>query len=361
MNENLTNQAMTQFRFLWVIPEKTDLNDACYLARVYYPHLRLQEYGISSRIITESSDISEYHEADVVIFHRTTLNMSEVSKLDKVIGIDLMDDLFRYKYIKADQDFLLTDSLPNTRFYHSRNTYYWPHAFNIHDDIDFSESKDDVVNFVYCGNAGNVQCLLGAPLNALERLGKERAVKLTIITNIKTAETQSWIGHLPDIKPENYSLEWIEFDINTYEHHMKQCDVGYFPQDIQKDRWKKKSIYKTAHASSIGLPAIVSPTEEAFSTYTHRLNCMIAYSEEDWYRAAKQMADPVFRGTIKANAVELCKLKFNFDLICNQLLGIVEIYLNRKRESRIYRKLVRHSAYFLLKVEHYIRAIKKRL
>jgi hypothetical protein len=357
----LSNQGMKSYKVTWIIPKGTDKNDSCYLARVLYPCQKLKEYGIEASIYFEDADINALQDSDVIIFHRTLNRIKILNQMGKITGLDLMDDLFRYSYITSGFDFLLTDSLPNTRFYQSKDTYYWPHAFHMNTNFD-SNRDDEITKFVFCGNAGNVHCLLGDPLDALERLGYEKPVSLTIITNIKTAQKQSWIADLPDIQAKNYTLEWIDFDKDAYEDQMKQCDVGLFPQNITKDRWKKKSIYKTAHASSIGLPAIISPTEEALSTYTHAHNCMIAYSKEDWYQAVRSMSNHAFRNEIRNNAITLCKEKFNFNLICNQLLGIISIYLeDREKRNSTFKQLGRQAFFTRQLFTHYVRAVKKRI
>lgn len=91
---------------------------------------------------------------DAFIFHRTIEKIDACIKAGKVVGIDVSDDLYRFEYKRLSYDFLLTDSSGNVRLYHSPDTHYWPHGFNVKEKLEMTQtikklSDDD--RFVYCG------------------------------------------------------------------------------------------------------------------------------------------------------------------------------------------------------------------
>lgn len=341
----------------WVVGAENH-DDSCFLARVYRPHLRLIELGHDSRIYVAATLNDEIDEREVVIFHRTRVGMDRPTLSGAVLGLDLSDDLFRYEYASMPLDFIMTDSLPNLRFYLGPNTHYWPHGFP---DLAAraTPSTSEETRFVYCGAPENVHCLLGPPLEALESVGCARPISLRIITDLR-ANREQWVGRLPQIAPRNYKLEWMQFEQGTHEALMQECDAGLFPQSIEKDRWRKKSIYKPTHAASLGLPCIASPTEEAMMNLLDQQTALIPRTDAEWRRAVEAMCDPGVRASLRKNTVDLFRLRFTVDLVVQQLLCIIELSQKRRRSRRLVRtrKLLLRAA---VAAERLVSAVERRL
>lgn len=338
----------------WVVGTE-DYNSSCFLVRVLRPHQQLLAWGIDSEILGPLSPEGSLRKCDVLIFHRTVERLNAMAGSNIVLGFDLADDLLRYAYAALPVDFILTDSLANTRFYLSRNTHYWPHGFPDQTTGDGGAS-DTTTRFVYCGAPENVHCLVGAPLDALESVGATRPLSLRIITNLRT-NSESWLAGLPQIDPKHYTVEWLQFNQSTHEALMKECHVGFFPQSLDKERWQKKSIFKPTHAASLGLPSISSPTEEALMNFLDGQSALLPGSREQWVKAVETMTVPAERQRIRANAIDLYRLRFTVELATQQLLGIVRFQAGRSRGRKlngIRRLLLRayvHADYLLSAIE----------
>jgi hypothetical protein len=340
----------------WVVGEE-DHNSSCFLARVFRPHQQLLAWGMDSRLLGPAHSIAALRECNVLIFHRTTARLKEVAGSGITLGFDLADDLLAHQYAKLPVDFILTDSLPNTRFYLTRHTHYWPHGFP--DQTTNTASADTATRFVYCGAPENVHCLLGAPLDALETIGATKPLVLRIITNLGHNK-EAWLAKLPAIEPRNYRIEWLQFEQATHEQLMKQCDVGIFPQAIDKERWRKKSIYKPTHAASLGLPSISSPTEEASMNFLHGQTIMLPHSAQDWIDAVRTMADEAERGSIRRNVIALYQTRFTIEMATQQVLAIARYQCARKPQLRFkgLRSLLLRSFLF---GERILDAVQKRI
>lgn len=344
-------------RIGWVM-YKDVCNDSCSLARVLRPHEQLLKWGIDSHLFGPKAPTAELLKCDVLIFHRAPDRVREVAGRDIVLGYDLADDLLRHEYASLPIDFILTDSLPNARFYLSRHTHYWPHGFP--DQSGAHQHRDSgVTKFVYCGAPENVHCLLGDPLNALETVGARHPLSLTIITNLDNNE-EPWLAKLPKIEPRNYRLEWLPFSMESHERQMQQYDVGLFPQAIDKDRWRKKSVFKPTHAASLGLPSISSPTEEACMTFLHKQTALLPHTAEEWIEAVEMMVDPEQRRRVRQNAIDLHRLRFTVEVATQQVLAIARYHVQRARAQRF--KSVRRTLLrsFLL-AERILDAVQRRL
>lgn len=349
---------MGKISIAWIVSE-IDKNDGAFFRRVYIPSKRLNEMGYYSKIFEKRIPQKSVKKFNVVIFHRILNGINTYSSMGKIVGLDLGDDLFKIEQYKKNYDFLLADSLRNTRYYHSPDTFYWPHGFEIKPETDL-KSYNGVTKFVFCGYPENVQCLLGDPINAFENVGKKRKISLTIITNTKDKKGD-WIGKIPEISAKNFEIIWKEWELENYEENMRECNVGFFPQIIGKERWQRKSIYKVTHAASIGIPSIISPTEEALSTYTNKINTIMPWNAKEWEEAVELMTEYEFRKKIVKNARELCRLRYNMDIIVQQLVGIIRIYYLNEKSKIKKGKFNRKIQYLIALGQKYENALLKRI
>lgn len=341
----------------WVVGNE-DHGNSCFLARVYRPHRQLLAWGIDSRIFGPDAAANSLRDCDVLIFHRTTRWLDAMAGAGPILGFDLADDLLRYAYAALPVDFILTDSLANTRFYLSRDTHYWPHGFP-DQTAGGGGDPEPTTRFVYCGAPENVHALVGDPLEALDVVGQSRPLSLRIITDLRN-NSESWLATLPQIEPRHIGIEWLQFEQSTHEALMKECHAGFFPQPLDKDRWRKKSIYKPAHAASLGLPSISSPTEEALMNFLDRQTALMPGSREDWVTAVETMTDPAARNRIRANAIELYRLRYTIEHATRQLLGIVRLQADRAAGGG-FRRLRRFLLRSYVGAERVVNALEKRL
>lgn len=344
-------------KFGWVV-NRLKTQDSCHLARVIRPHERMLALGVDSRILDADSPPERLRECDVLLFHRAPQRLREVRDLGIITGIDLADDLLAHSYPVLGVDFLVTDSLPNIRFYLSRNTYYWPHGFP-DKTAGGADELPAKTRFVWCGNPENLSTLLGDPLAALEEVGARRDISLRIITNLER-QTEKWLGDTPKIEPRNFRIEWLPFTQDTHEAHMKECDVGFFPQAMHLDRWRKKSMYKPSHAASLGLPSISSPTEEVGMNFTHGLNAMLPITSADWVTAVETLCDGDQRRRMRANVLELYRTRFTLDLATQQMLTIARLELARTRTLR-FKRLRRWALTTYVCADRAINALQRRI
>ena len=336
---------------------RLDPNNSCFQARVIRPNDELRAMGVDSRILDENSPTDALRDCDVLVFHRAPWRVREVRGRGIVIGFDLADDLFASSYTRLGADFLITDSLPNARFYLSPNTYYWLHGFP--DKTGLEPAPAAETRFVWCGSPENLHTLVGAPLEALEEVGRTHPISLRIITNTR-AHTEKWLGKLPRIEARNFRIEWLPFAQETHEALMQECDVGLFPQAMHLERWRKKSMYKPSHAASLGLPAICSPTEEVSMNFTHGSNALLPQDSADWVTAVRTMTDGAQRTRIRANVLELYRTRFTLRLAAQQMLTIARCELRRSREQR-FRTLRRFSLRVYVMAEKLMDAVQRRL
>jgi hypothetical protein len=341
----------------WVV-DSEDLNNSCFLARVFRPHQQLLAWGINSRIFGPGEPVHRWRGCDVLIFHRTVAQLDQLAGTDMLLGFDLADDLLRYAYAALPVDFILTDSLPNTRFYLSRNTHYWPHGFP-DQTAGHASGPDTETRFVFCGAPENVHCLVGAPLEALETVGASKPISLRIITNLKMNK-ESWLAQLPKIESRSFRVEWLQFDQATHEALIKECHVGFFPQSMDKDRWRKKSIFKPTHAASLGLPSISSPTEEALMNFLHNQTALLPNSAGEWVKAVETMTLPAEQARIRENAIRLYQLRFTVEMATQQLLGTVRIQAARAK-GRKFGGIRRFMLRCYVNAERALDAIEKRM
>lgn len=341
----------------WVVGSE-DHNNSCFLARVFRPHQQLLAWGMDSKVFGPGTPEHSLRECDALIFHRTVEQLDAMAGAGIVLGFDLADDLLRYAYAALPVDFILTDSLPNTRFYLSRNTYYWPHGFPDQTSSNVTGPGTET-RFVFCGAPENVHCLVGAPLEALETVGASKPLSLRIITNLAKND-ESWLAQLPQIEARTFRVEWLQFDQATHEALMKECHVGLFPQSLDKDRWRKKSIFKPTHAASLGLPSISSPTEEALMNFLHGQTALLPGSPGEWVKAVETMTVPAERARIRENAIRLYQLRFTVELATQQLLGIVRIQAARAK-GRKFDGLRRLMLRCYVNAERALDAIERRM
>jgi hypothetical protein len=339
------------------VVDRLDPENSCYVARVIRPNDEFRAMGIDSRILDENAPTAALRECDVLLFHRTRWRIREVAGRGILTGFDLADDLLASRHGTLGVDFLVTDSLPNTRFYLSPSTYYWLHGFP--DKTNVRPAPAAETRFVWCGAPENLHTLLGAPLAALEAIARERPLSLRIITNTR-AHREKWLGNIPAIEPKNFRVDWLPFSQGTHEALMQECDVGLFPQAIHLDRWRKKSMYKPSHAASLGLPAICSPSEEVCMNFTHGVNAYMPQSAEEWLTAVRDMTDPAQRALIRENVLELFRARFTMRLAAQQMLTIARCELRRNRELR-FKGLRRFSLKVYLTVERILNAVQRRL
>jgi hypothetical protein len=324
---------------------------------VIRPNDELRAMGIDSRIIQDSDPVAALRECDVLLFHRTLSRLRELKGTKTVTGLDLADDLLANNYMRPKFDFLVTDSHPNTRFYLSPATHYWLHGFP--DKTAVSSQPSAVTRFVWCGSAENLHTLVGAPLDALAEIARERPVTLRIITDLEK-HREKWLGSIPKIEPANVTVEWLPFSQDTHEDLMKECDVGLFPQAIHLDRWRKKSMFKPSHAASLGLPSISSPTEEVCMNFTHGVNAYIADSPEQWVTAVRSMMDSAERTRVRENMLELFRTRFTLRLAAQQIATIARCELRRNQQRR-FKGLRRLSLRVYVTAERLMDAVQRRL
>ncbi len=215
----------------WMVG-KEDHNNSCFLARVYRPHRQLLAWGVNSEIYGPGAPESSVSQCDVLVFHRTIDQLHVMAGTNIALGFDLADDLLRHAYARLPVDFILTDSLPNIRFYLSRNTHYWPHGFPDQTEGHASDMEAET-RFVFCGAPENVHCLVGAPLEALEAVAATRPLSLRIITDLFRND-QSWLATLPQIEPRNFRVEWMQFEQASHEALMRNVTPDFFPRP-----WKR--------------------------------------------------------------------------------------------------------------------------
>lgn len=338
---------------------RIQLDHSCYLARVHGPHLKLLEMGVDSRVYAPEEPAEAMRDRDVVIFHRYLDKLPAASAMGLTLGFDLADDLLSSGYSRLPVDFILTDSLPNTRFYLSRQTFYWAHGFPDQTSSLLGSSGDEGTRFVYCGAPENAHCLTGPPLEALEAVGRTRPITLRIITDIRSNQ-ETWVGGLPEIKARNFKVEWMQFEQHTHARLMQECDVGYFPQALDKPRWQKKSCFKPAHASSLGLPSISSPTEEVLMNFLDGHSALLPRDAAGWVQAVETMCNVQERARIRSNVVNLFHAHFTMDLITQQVLGIARLVHERRRSSR-FRGLRRMMLNAYVQSDRILNAIERRL
>ena len=193
-------------------------------------------------------------------------------------------------------------------------------------------------------------------MKALERAAQSKKLSLTIITNT-SAQTQKGLPALPRIESNFFPLVWEEWHRNSYEECMMRCDVGYFPQNISKGRWQRKSIYKIMHAASLGLPAIASPTIEARTVLTDGLTAFLPESEDEWYNAVMAMCDKEKRMTMAKNATSLCGLRFSMDNMVDNLVGIINQYVDLTYKRSPIDRAERLTNYACDKLYKYLRKV----
>lgn len=339
------------------VVQKLKPEDSAWVARVIRPNEELRAMGVDSRILDDDSPKSALRECDALLFFRAPRRIREVAGTGIVTGIDLADDLLASDYPTLGVDFITTDSLPNTRFYLTPSTYYWLHGFP--DQTGTVAAPADVTRFVWCGSPENLHTLLGAPLDALEEVARTRPLTLRVITNLK-ANTQSWLGEVPRIEPKNFQVEWLPFAQDTHEALMQQCDVGLFPQALQLDRWRKKSMYKPSHGASLGLPSICSPTEEVSMNFTHGVNALLPDSPAGWVDAVRAMTDAGERARVRGNVLELYRSRFTMRLAAQQMLTIVRCEMRRKQEQR-FKGIRRLFLQVYVTAELFFNAVQRRL
>jgi len=345
-----------QLKLGWYV-DSQDHSNSCFLARVYRPHQQLLAWGIDSQVVGPATPTEALRQFDVIIFHRSADRLGEVAGRGIILGFDLADDLFRYRYAALPVDFLLTDSLPNTRFYQSPVTHYWPHGFP---DLTAggASGEDSTTRFVYCGAPENVHCLLGDPLEALEQVGARKPLSLRIITSLDRNDN-AWLAGLPRIEPRNFKVEWVPFEQDTHESLMKECHVGFFPQYVDMDRWRKKSIYKPAHAASLGLPSVSTPTEEAMMNFLDGQSALLPDGPDEWVAAVELMTNAAERNRIRKNVIELYRLRFTIEMATQQLLGIVRLQTAQSRRLR-FKGARRMSLRIYVLVDRILSALQKR-
>jgi glycosyltransferase involved in cell wall biosynthesis len=341
----------------WVVG-RLDPQNSCTQARVIRPHEQLRAAGFDSRIYDADSPVEQLRECDVLLFHREPARIREVAGRGILLGFDLADDLFSRSYAALGVDFLTTDSLPNTRFYLSKHTHYWPHGFPDNTKRVLAPAADET-RFVWCGAPENLHTLLGDPLAALEAVGQRRPVSLRIITNVD-GHREKWLGNVPELHARNFRIEWCPFKQETHESLMIECDAGLFPQATHLDRWRKKSMYKPSHAASLGLPAISSPTEEVCMNFTHGVNALLPSNTAEWQEAVEAMSDVPERNRLRANVLELFRARFTLELSAQQILTIVRLELVSAREQR-FRALRSLALRTYVAGERVLNAIQRRL
>ncbi len=319
-----------------------DLNEGAFLSRVYHPHLWLQRNGHHSVLVSEYEAHKIIDDVDVVIFHRTAKSIGRFYKAKKLIGIDANDHYFK-DYYRYPYDFILTDSLPNLRYYHSRRTFYWPHGFDPKKDLLPKKEKSEAAQFVYCGYSHNLDSLSGIPLEALGEAASQKKVCLKIITNLDKSKFHTIKS---EINKLNIKADWVEWNLNTYESEMLNCDVGFFPQKTSDLAGRRKSIYKAAHAASLGLPSIISPTEEAVGVFLDGVNALIPNDKKEWMEACIRMTDAKCRKYLSEKALELFKLRFTLDHAMYFFLNILENVSMEKSQAleRRYRYFFKEAA-----------------
>lgn len=343
-------------KFGFVVP-RLDPENSCHVARIVRPNDELRAMGIDSRILDDESPTEALRECDVLLFHRSPWRLREVRRRNIVTGLDLADDLLANGFARPPVDFLVTDSLPNTRFYLSPGTHYWLHGFP--DKTAARPAPAPLTRFVWCGAPENLHTLMGAPLDALDRVARERPLSLRIITNTD-AHQEKWLGDIPKIEPRNFPVEWLPFKQATHEALMQECDVGLFPQAMHLERWRKKSMYKPSHAASLGLPSICSPTEEVSMNFTHGVNAYMPRSPEDWSTAVMNMTDAVEREKIRANVLELFRARFTMRLAAQQIETIARCELRRNQQRR-FKGLRRISLRIYVTAERLMDRVQRRL
>jgi len=296
--------------------ENGNINTGSY--RIHINDLNIYFNKIGTNSVINPRNILDY---DVIIYGKN----SQVKPINnKIIGV-ITPGADNYALLK-NVNFIIVGSIEEkeSMIKYNKNCFLFPQIENMYlNEIPKIHIKKEEIIIGYHGNQNHLNHMNCGLKDALERLSKERKIKL-----IFTCSNQNeWIQGKPNI-----NIEFRKWDIRNIKNTIKEFDIGIIPNiseiehtnklsdnltigmyntDI-KIRFKNKSnIGRALVLFQMGIPVVADITPSNMHILANPDNGYAVLGENGWYNALNELCCEKNRNFVSQNAYAECKRLYN--------------------------------------------------
>lgn len=300
-------------------------------ARLWF--YQMQDYFLSSGI-EASINKFEYKSYDIIFINRLVPELLRKAILHSraaKIGY-LAPTTPKFKWMMKEIDFIFLSSflLKEDFISYNKPIYRTFDHFNCYTEEIKQHSNKQKLILGYHGNLIHYAHDFFPNLSgALQKLAKKYDFTLKVI--LKNPEKA------PRIK--GVETQFIKWNINTYEKHLKSFDIGLCPSFKTLSQLKKSFTYvrnanRTFLLLKYGIPSVSSPLPESMHFLQHYTNTLFAVKLNGWYDSIeKLMLSTELRNKIGQNGFKMVKENFSTQKISQEMLKI--FILESKKETKL--------------------------